>query len=59
MSSEKIFLNVEEQVYLMHMMETDNPTDAVEKFALLMIAERANPTDLLKYLKKIMKKNLK
>ena len=52
----KIYLTKEEQIYLMEMLEIKNVTDAVERFADLMIEERADPTELLKYLKSIMKK---
>lgn len=54
--SSKIFLSVEEQLYLMTMFEVKDPQKAIEKFVELMVLERANPQDLNKYLKKIMKK---
>ena len=56
MSSDKIYLSREEQAFLMDMLEINNPTDACEKFATLLVEERANPADLKKYLIKIMKK---
>jgi hypothetical protein len=56
MSSEKIYLTKEEQIYLMEMLEVKDPIQAVEKFASLMIEERADPTELKKYLKQIMRK---
>lgn len=56
MSSDKIYLSREEQLFLMEMFEVKNPTEAAEKFALLMVDERADPLDLTDYLKKIMKK---
>jgi hypothetical protein len=54
--SERICLNKEEQVFLMEMLEMNNPVDACEKFAMLMVDEKADPTELQQYLKKIMKK---
>ena len=56
MSSDRIYLSREEQIFLMEMLELRDPSQAAEKFALLMVEERADPTELQKYLKKIMKK---
>ena len=56
MSNEKIYLTREEQIWLMEMTEAKDSQDAVEIFASLMAEERADPTDLKKYLKKIMRK---
>lgn len=56
MSSDKIYLSREEQAFLTEMLEIKNTQDAVERFAEMMVEERANPIDLLKYLKKIIKK---
>ena len=53
---DKIFLTKEEQLFLMEMLETEDPVEAAERFALIMVDERADPTDLQKYIKKIMKK---
>jgi hypothetical protein len=58
MSGEKIFLSREEQAFLMEMTDTKSPSDAVEKFAILMVEERVDPSDLEDYLKKIMKVDL-
>ena len=58
MSSDKIYLSREEQLYLMEMLELESPIDAVEKFALLMVEEKADPTLLRDYIKKIMKNKL-
>ena len=55
MNRGKIFLTREEQLYLMEMLEMDDPAQAAEKFALLMVREHADPTELVKYLKRIMK----
>ena len=56
MSRDKIFLSREEQVFLMEMLEVKDPMDAVEIFAILMVDERADPSDLQHYVKQIMKK---
>lgn len=56
MSSDKIYLNKEEQAFLIKMLEIDNVEEAVEGFAILMLDERADPIDLHKYLKKTIKK---
>ena len=55
MSADKVYLTAEEQIYLMEMLELNDPTKAAEKFVELLVLERANPQDLKKYLKKIMK----
>jgi hypothetical protein len=55
MSAGKIFLNQEEQIFLMEFLELKNPKDAAEKFALIMVEERADPTQMKKYLQKIIK----
>lgn len=59
MSSDKIYLTREEQLYLMEMLEVNNPVDAAEKFAVMMAKEGADPMELQAYLKKIMKKKAK
>lgn len=56
MSSDKIYLTKEEQIFLMERLEIDDPIEAVERFAYLMTLEKADPQDLQKYLKKIMKR---
>ena len=53
--SEKIYLSKEEQLFLMEMLEIKNPAEAAEAFARLMVQERADPVELKKYLKKIMR----
>ena len=55
---ERIVLSREEQLFLMEMLETDDPMEAVEKFATIMTEEKADPTQLQKYIKKIMDKVL-
>lgn len=55
MSSDKIYLSPAEQVFLMRMLETDNPVDAVEKLATLMVEEGADPTEISQFIKRIMK----
>lgn len=52
--SDKIYLSKEEQIFLMEMLELKDPVQAAEKFALLMIEEHADPTQLQKYLRKII-----
>lgn len=56
MSSDRIYLSKEEQIFLTEMLEIEDINDAVEKFAILMVEERADPTQLHKYLKKIIKR---
>lgn len=56
MKDGKIYLSREEQIFLMEMLEVDDPNDAVEDFAALLVMERVDPAELGKYLKKIMKK---
>ena len=56
MGSDKIYLSLEEQQFLTNMLEIDDPTMAVEKFAEMMAKERADPMDLKKYLRKVMQK---
>jgi hypothetical protein len=56
MSSDKFYLTREEQAFLMEMLEINNPEQAVEKFADLLISEHANVSKLTDYLKKIMKR---
>ncbi len=58
MSGDRIRLSREEQVFLMKMIETDDPMMAVEKFAILMAEEWVDPSDLEIYIKKIMKVDL-
>lgn len=59
MSADRIYLTVAEQTFLMEMFEVDDPSVAVDKFAALMSEERADPQELHKYLKKIIKNGLK
>lgn len=54
MSSEKLFLTQEEQIFLMEMYEINDPVLAAEKFALEMIDQKVDPRELQKYLRKIM-----
>ncbi|HWY35731.1 MAG TPA: hypothetical protein VNX68_13885 [Nitrosopumilaceae archaeon] len=56
MSNDKIYLSRAEQIFLIEMLEISNPQEAAEKFALLMVEERADPTQLQQYIKKIMSK---
>lgn len=55
MSSDNIYLNKEEQKFLMDMLELDDPMQAAEKYAFILVDERADPTELQKYLKKTMR----
>ncbi len=52
--SDNIYLNREEQVYLMEMLELNNVTAAWERFSTIMVEEKADPTKINQYLKKIM-----
>jgi hypothetical protein len=54
MSSDKIYISREEQIYLMEMLEVDSPMEAIEKFTELMVLEGANTTKIEKYIKTIM-----
>jgi hypothetical protein len=56
MSSDRIYLSREEQIFLMEMLEIDDPLKAVEKFAFIIVDEKANPDKLEEYLKTIMKR---
>jgi len=56
MSSDRIYLSKEEQIFLMEMLEINNPIEAAERFAVLMVNEKADPTKLQEYIKKIMKR---
>ena len=57
MSSEsRLYLSVEEQLFLIEWLEIDDPVQAVERFAVLMIKEKADPAQLQDYLKKVMAK---
>lgn len=55
-SDSKIYLSREEQTFLMDYLELNDPMEAVEKFAELLVTERADPGKLEQYVKKIMKK---
>jgi len=55
-SSERIYLSPEEQLFLMEMFEISDPVTACEQFALLMVEEKADPIELSAYIKKVMKK---
>ena len=50
----RIYLSKEERDFLTKMLETDDPTEAAERFAMMMAREGADPTDLKKYINKIM-----
>jgi hypothetical protein len=54
MSDGKIYLNRDEQEFLVHMLEIEDPIDAVERFAFILVDERADPNKLQDYVKKIM-----
>lgn len=54
MNSGNIYLSREEQIFLMEMLEKDDPISATERFAEIMVEQGANPIDLEKYLKKVM-----
>ena len=56
MSSDKIYLNRDEQVFLTEMLEINSVEDAVDKFANLLVLEGADPTKLKKYIAAIMKR---
>lgn len=54
MSSDKIYLSKEEQIFLMEVLEVNSAQEAAEAFALIMVEERADPIDLQIFIKKIM-----
>ena len=54
--SDKIYLSRSEQKYLMEMLEINDPTQAAEKFAYMLVEEKADPSKLQEYVKKIMNK---
>lgn len=58
MSGDRIYLSREEQAYLIRMLEIEDPQVAVEKFAILLVEERADPGSIQDYLRKIMKVDL-
>jgi hypothetical protein len=55
-SDSRVYLSVEEQVFLMEWLEINDPIQAVERFAVLMVKEKVDPTQLQDYLKKVMAK---
>ena len=55
-SDSRIYLSIEEQVFIMEWLEIDDPIQAVERFAVLMVKEKADPGELKDYLKKVMAK---
>lgn len=58
MSAAKIYLTTEEQIYLMEMLELNDPRDAAEKFVKILIEERVDPQQMNKFLKAIIKRSL-
>ena len=55
MSSDRIYLSKEEQIFLTEMLEIDDLNRAAEVYALMMVDRGADPKDLQLYLKKTMK----
>lgn len=51
----RLYLTKEEQLFLMEMFELKDAKEAAERFVILMIEERADPTQTQKFIKKIMK----
>lgn len=56
MSSDKLYFSREEQLFLMEMLEKSTAKEAVETFAQILTEEKADPSKLKEYLKKIMQK---
>jgi hypothetical protein len=54
-SSDRVYLNKEEQIFLTEMLEIEDLNRAVEVYALMMVDSRADPKDLQLYLKKTIK----
>ncbi len=54
-SDGKVYLTREEQIFLMEMLEVDDPSKAIEEFAMLLRDEKADPSKLEDYIKKILK----
>lgn len=53
-NNSKVYLNREEQLYLMEMLEISNPEMAVLKFSEILASEGVDSSKLSTYLKKIM-----
>lgn len=56
MSSDRVYLTKEEQEFLTERLDIDDPQDATDKFASLMLIEGADPVKLKEYLVAIMKR---
>ena len=56
MSSEKVYLTKEEQYFLMDMLEVETAEAAVEKFAVILKEEGADPVKMRDYVRKILEK---
>ncbi len=56
MSSDKIYLNREEQLFIMEMLELKSPMDAVDAFAEMLVVEGADPGKLQAYVKRCLEK---
>jgi len=54
-SSDKIYLSKEEQLFLMEMLEIKDPVEAAEELAYIMVEEKTDPTNLQKVIRKAMK----
>lgn len=54
--SEKIYLTKPQQNFLKEMLEIEDIKEAAQYFALMMVEEKADPTQLQKYVERIMQK---
>jgi hypothetical protein len=52
--NDRIYLTAEEQVFLMEWLELNDPTRAAEKFAKLLVEEKANTEKMHEYVKMVM-----
>ena len=52
--NDRIYLSAKEQAFLMEWLEINAPTKAAEKFAKLLIEEKANTEKMHEYIKLIM-----
>lgn len=58
-TSGKIFLRKEQIEYLVKLLEMPDPQEAIEKFAELLILEKADPSKMDKYVDELIKRGIK
>lgn len=57
MSAGKVYFTKEEQLFLIYILEMEDPMAAAEKFISIMVEEKAKPEDSQMFLRKIMKRS--